>query len=183
MTVKTQSNPKAPVVKLKNGFYRPAQRMEWIESEDEATAGLKILVRTSITNAEQRELRAKHQAIATYADEVWDKLPFDKQDLADSPQARELALLAPYIHDWNVTATTPDGDVIEVAPPVVNGPEAFDVTGPDEQRWMVQTVLIGYGATGKAIAWRRRSKRGGDTSDPATTPETPSENPSSPPPS
>lgn len=161
-----------PLAAPGNG-YRPAQRMEWIDCEEPGLAGFRILVRTSITNAEKADLTAAHEAIVRYEREEWRETPPEKRDFDDSPGAREERLLAPHIHGWNVLGLTKDGEEKPVPPPAEAGPEAFRFVGPDEIAWMTNVVLIGYAVLGKAVTWSRPRATSPDPSATTASPATP----------
>lgn len=160
--------------------YRPAERKEWIVCHEPGMAGLAILVRTSITTAEHRDLNAWYSEHVLAYQETFFALPGEERDWDDAPIQRERKLIAPYIHDWNVIGRTIEGGEIGVAAPAVNGPEAFACVTAEEYRWMVDVVLHGYLFTGKAGAWQPPSTPTGngpeanpDAADPPP-PEAPS---------
>ena len=150
--------------------YRVAQQTRWIVSDDPSCEGLAILVRTSITNAEQTALIAKHDDLTGDYAERWMALDPEQRDMADSPRARERALIAEYILDWNAVGLTEAGEEAPLPPPAEIGGAAFDLITVEETAWITQIVLLGYLATGKAGGWRRPSTATGATSEPAPAP-------------
>lgn len=142
--------------------YRVAQIQEWIICEEPECPGLAVLVRTSITNAEQVALNARHDDIAGSFTEAWLALPPDERDMTNSPRMRERALLAPYVLDWNAVGVTEDGQEAPLPAPSVAGPEVFDAISAAEYTWISRIVLIGYLATGKAGGSRTRSGKPGN---------------------
>jgi hypothetical protein len=133
--------------------FRMADKKEWIACDQPGLEGFAVLVRTSVTNAEQDELRERFRANAAYQ-EAYFAAPAPERDRDDTPRRRELALVAPYVLDWNAVGVGSDGDEKPLPPPAVAGPDAFECVTPDAERWIVQVVLLGYHATGKAGSWR-----------------------------
>lgn len=151
--------------------YRVAEVREWIVSDDPSCAGLAVLVRTSITNAEQTALNAKHDEIAGSITEAWLKVPAHERDLSQSPRARERALLAPYVLDWNAVGVTDDGQEAPLPAPSVAGPAVFDAIAAAEYEWISRVVLIGYLATGKARKSAAQSGSAGSGFGPQIVPD------------
>lgn len=153
--------------------YRVADRKAWFVCDWDGIEGLAIYVRTDITNAEQAALRARFDEISGPYEQQWQALPDAERDLAESPKAKERELLARYVFDWNATGIDPDGNVIELAAPAVNGPAVFDAISRDEEHWITMAVLHGYYHLGKAWKWRRpfaASGNGSGESSPAADP-------------
>jgi hypothetical protein len=153
--------------------YVPAQRREWIVCDEPGIEGFAILVRTSITNAEKRQLEAEFDEIVGPYSEQWNAMPPEERDLAQSPRARERELLARQILDWNVVGTTEEGEEKEIAAPAINGAAALDFIEEDAVRWIGQVVLVGYLATGKADPSLARLTGSGGPSVEAPDPGTP----------
>lgn len=153
--------------------YRVADKREWIVSEEEDSAGFAILVRTGITNAEQQSLLDRHNEIAGRYSEEWNAQPPEERDLSQSPRAKELELLTPYVLDWNATAPNADGEWVELAAPAINGPAVWDFVTEPERSFCTRVVLNGYLILGKAMQLRRRLSATGDLSDPEPAPATP----------
>lgn len=160
--------------------YRIGERKEWIISDEPATAGFAILVRTAITNAERAELRARNDFIeGEYTTQYFEKPP-EERDLHESPRVLQRRLLAPYIHAWNAEALTTDGEWKPVPPPVDAGADAFECILAPETAWILDVVLGGYYTLGKAVSLRSVSAAIGTTAsekppdaDPAPPPPTP----------
>ena len=148
--------------------YRVADHREWIFCEEPECAGFAVLVRTSITTLEQDALNAQHDVIAGAYSESWLALPPTERDMTQSPRARERALLAPHILDWNAVGINGEGEATPLPAPSVAGPEVFDAIAAAEYAWLSRVVLIGYLATGKVSGWRQRS---GDTGRPSALEE------------
>jgi len=156
--------------------YVPAQRREWIVCDEPGIEGFAILVRTSITNAEKRQLEAEFDDITGPYTEQWNARPPEERDVEASPRARERMLLARQILDWNASGLTEDGEIRDIAPPVVNGAAAFDLVEEEAIHWMLRVVLVGYLATGKAGPSPSRSTDSGGPSEQGPDPETPEPN-------
>lgn len=151
--------------------YRVAEVREWIVSDDPSCEGLAVLVRTSITNVEQRHLQTLHDEIAGPETEKWLQMKPEARDLSQSPRARERALLAPYVLDWNAVGLTKAGEEEPLPPPSVAGPEVFDAIAAAEYEWISRVVLIGYLATGKARKSATRSGSAGSGFGPQIVPD------------
>jgi hypothetical protein len=89
--------------------YRVADRKEWIVCDEPGLDGFAILVRTSITNAEQQALVDEYNRITGPYSEAWDALPPEERDMEQSPWRKEKALIAPYVHDWNAVGVNGKG--------------------------------------------------------------------------
>jgi hypothetical protein len=153
--------------------YVPAQRREWIVCDEPDIAGLAILVRTSITNAEQARLQAEVDEITGPYTEQWFARPPEERDASQSPYMMEREVLARQILDWNVSGTTEDGEIREIAAPVVNGAKALDFVDREAVTWMFRVVVGGYLVTGKAERSPSKSTDSGGSSGEAPDPETP----------
>jgi hypothetical protein len=145
--------------------YRIGERKEWITSDEPASAGFAILVRTSITNAERTALRERDDYITgAYTDE-WNAKPPDERDVAMSPRVLQRQQLAPYIYDWNAEGRTADGGWAKIPPPAEAGPEAFDCILPEDMAFIIDVILGGYYHLGKAVSWRKTLAAIGPTSE------------------
>lgn len=147
--------------------YRVADTKHWIICDEPDIAGLAILVRVSITNAEQRALRQRMDQLTGPYTEAWNAQAPEERDLAESPWARQKSLLAPYVLDWNATGTLLDGGEGPIPAPAVTGPDAFECVSNREVFWVVDVVLGGYLVTGKAGPSPPPSGPTGDTPEPA----------------
>lgn len=153
--------------------YFPAQRREWIVCDEPGIEGLAILVRTSITNAEQEQLQAEINEITGPYTEQWFARPPEERDASQTPYMMEREVLARQILDWNVSGTTVDGEKREIAAPAINGAKALDFVDREGVTWMFRVVLGGYLVTGKVERSPSRSTDSGGPSGAAPDPETP----------
>jgi hypothetical protein len=147
--------------------YRVAQSKEWIVCDEPGMEGFAILVRTSITNAEQQELVDEHDRITSTYAEAWDKLPPEERDMDQSPRWREKVLLAPHVLDWNAVGVDAKEKEKPIPPPAVAGADAFKAISVQELGWITSVVLVGYLVLGKVRKLPSKSGATGDTSAPA----------------
>lgn len=167
-------------------FDRPAPFLldtrEWIVCDEEDMEGFAILVRTSISNAEQRDLLARHAVIVRDAD-AWEEEPPEQRKTRGEdaePRAREWTLMAPYVLDWNA-AEVVNGEPVPIPSPAVDGAAAFSRVTAQCSTWILRVLLIGYLSTGKARKLRSRSGSPGDMSGPAVDPASADPDPNPPP--
>lgn len=134
-----------------------APRYDWHFCDVEGLETFAISVRPTITNRERERLVAKHQEIVDY-ELQWVQAGPDR-DSEDSPRMREMALIAPYIHDWNATGLLEDGTEAPIPPPAEAGAPSFMAIDTAAYDWIVRHVLLGYRASGKAGGWAGVSRR------------------------
>lgn len=144
--------------------YRIGEQKEWIVSDEPATAGFAILVRTAITNAEQNELRERLAYITGEYSAQWDATPKDERDLDKTPKILQRQLLARYVYDWNAEHPDVDGVYVKVPPPAINGSVAFDYITANEMGFILDVVQDGYRFLGKAVSWQKIFAAFGDSS-------------------
>lgn len=142
--------------------YSFSPRFEWQHCEVEGLEGFAILVRPTITNREREVLVAQHGKIVEYELE-WVKLG-PERDQEDTPRKREMTLLAPYIKEWNAVGLLEDGTEAPLPSPAEAGPDAFLAIDAAAYDWIVQHLLLGYRASGKAGSWDGKSRRTRGTS-------------------
>jgi hypothetical protein len=184
MPAKSPARTGSPVgaasIHATNGLERPApfrfgERREWVACDIAGMEGFAILLRTSITIGEQRDLVARYRDIRVYAGEVWDELAEDARDFAESPHMRERALIAPFVLDWNAEGINAEtGEYEPLPPPIEAGPAVFDCIEPEALDWVFSIVLVGYYTTGKAQLPPPRSAPIGTTSGPSSQEPLPS---------
>ena len=144
--------------------YRVAERKEWIVCDELDLEGFAILVRTSITNAEQASLRARNDEIEGAISEAYWTLPPEGRDLDQSPWAMQKRLMAPYILDWNAEGQDmASGEWRPLPAPAEAGAEIFEAVTFREALWCFEVCIGGYYLTGKAGPWRSRSSDAGST--------------------
>lgn len=134
-----------------------APKFDWEFCDVEGLETFAILIRPTITNREREALVAQHQAIVEYEIE-WVKAGADR-DADDTPRTREMALIAPYIKEWNAIGLLDDGTEAAIPAPADAGPEAFLAIDTAAYDWIVRHVLLGYRASGKAGGWGGESRR------------------------
>lgn len=141
--------------------YVVADRREWLVCEEPGMEGLAVLVRTSVTIAEQRALKERYDAIVDTFTAEYEAMAPEDRDLTDTPWIRQQQLLAPYVLDWNALGFTAASDErVLLPPPATAGHEVFDCISTEEYLWIFSSVVGGYYITGKASAWRTRSGDG-----------------------
>lgn len=145
--------------------HRIGERKEWITSDEPATAGFAILVRTSITNAEQRQLRERLDYIIGDYSQAWSEKDPTERDLDESPRVLQRKLLASYIFDWNAEHRDINDDWQKVPPPAVAGYEAFDYILPEHMAYILDVIQDGYRYLGKAASWQSVFAAIGSSSD------------------
>lgn len=137
--------------------FRVGHQYRWIVAEDDGIAGFAIYVRSSITHAEQEAIRAQHDDIIAFNVE-WRSLTDDERAeraaAGTTPRQLELSLIAPHVHAWNAVGLDADGNEQPIPPPAVAGIDVFELVTADVEEFIVNTVLLGYRATGKAGGWK-----------------------------
>lgn len=89
--------------------------------------------------------------------------------------------IAPYVRRWNVYATGPDGEIVEVPAPQVAGPGAFDEIDDAMVNWIVRELLQAYrGGKGFAPLSTNAGARQGRGGEPSSDAPKASRTPSSP---
>lgn len=135
-----------------------APRYGWEHCDVEGLEGFAIYVRRGITNREREDLNEAHQAIVEY-EVAYVKSDPKKRDHDDTPRKREMALIAPFIKDWNAVGLDADGNDAPIPAPADAGPDAFLAIEPEAYDWIVRHILLGYRASGKAGGWGVASPR------------------------
>lgn len=132
-------------------LYIVGEVKEWIVCEEDPIKGFAILVRTNITLAEKRKLDEKHDHIIVDFQSEWRSKSISERDWEDTPRARQKALVAPYIYNWNAMAYNEEtGEPERLSPPRTAGPTIFDSVLDEHYDWCASIVLAGYLETGKA---------------------------------
>lgn len=135
--------------------YRIGETKEWIVSDEPASAGFAILVRTSITNAERAAFRKRDDFITGEYTDQWNAKPAEERDVEQSPRVLQRTMLARYIYDWNAEHPDVNGEWQKVPPPISAGYDAFDYILPEHMAFIIDIVLNGYYHLGKAESWRK----------------------------
>lgn len=135
--------------------YSMGPRLAWMCAEDEGLEGFCIHARRDITIREREELLEQHGKIAEYEVEYL-RRDRGERDVEDTPRRREMALLAPWIKEWNATGIDADGNDAPIPAPAEAGPEAFMAIDNAAYDWIVRHLLLGYRASGKAGGWAGR---------------------------
>jgi hypothetical protein len=148
--------------------HRVADRKEWIVCDDPELDGFAVYVRTSVTNAEQDAIRARHDDIVGPISEAWDAIPLPERDLAQGPWSLQKRLMAPYILDWNAQGFDLGSGEWKTLPPP-GGPDGIGIDALDAvprayASWCYDIVVSGYYVTGKAGPWLPTSAPAGTTS-------------------
>lgn len=135
--------------------YTMAPRLAWMCSDEEGLEGFCIHARRDITIREREDLLEQHGAIAEYEVEYLRRDKPDR-DIEDTPRRREMALIAPWVQDWNAVGLDAGGNEIPIPAPGNAGPDAFLAIDNAAYDWIVKHLLLGYRASGKAGGWRAR---------------------------
>jgi hypothetical protein len=132
-----------------------APRLEWQCSDVEGLEGFCVLARRGITIREREDLMTAHRKIVEYEVEYL-RPDAEERDPVDTPRRREMALVAPWIADWNAMGLDEEGNEVQIPAPSEAGPEAFMAIDNAAYDWIVRHLLLGYKASGKAGGWVAR---------------------------
>jgi hypothetical protein len=147
---------------------------EWLECDIPPNEGFAVYVKTSITNAEKRQLKERHDRIVNEFSKAWREMPEEQRDFNDSPKNMQRRLIAPMILNWNAVGTNAETGELERLPaPNVAGPDIFDCITDDMYDWLILVLIGGYTVLGKAGNWRSRFDDAGPTSETPTASPTP----------
>ncbi len=121
--------------------------------------GFCIEARTNLTNAERDALDHANDEIVAYS-KMWEATPEEERDDDDTPFKRQLAMIAPFIREWNVMGISAvTGEDTPVPPPAEGGAAVYDLIEFPMSAWLRTAVLNGFlsghGLNYYAIALRR----------------------------
>lgn len=176
-TRKLRSVPTPPAASEWGGTFR---RVEYVEHC--APDGLCIKARKNLTMRERDDYIDEAAEINAYQDSLTDEQSIEAGKVKDAPLHREMAQLAPFVIDWNVTAETEDGDEVAAPAPAELGIEAFYLISLDQYQWIAQTLNLAY-RSGKGLmlfsGGKKRSEATAETGSltSSDTPMTPSTDP------
>ena len=132
-----------------------APRLSWHTSDIEGMEEFAIYARRDITMREREELMTAHRAIVDY-EVAYLRPDFKERDPGDTPRRREMAMVAPWVVEWNAVGIDADGNEVALPPPSVAGPDAFLAIDNAAYDWIVRYLLLGYKSSGKAGGWVAR---------------------------
>lgn len=177
-----------------NGAGRPAPFRIWQYGWTCSSDGFCIEARSNLSLKERDDFIDAEEAIFQYS-EAWVKAQAEDPgsvDQEDTPRRRRLALIAPFIRDWNavgVDVTT--GDEAPIPSPAVAGVDAFQLITLDQGVWIMETISTAY-RLGKGLtlshfdppsAGTAETSSAGSTDDPSSktspSPSTPDTSPAS----